>query len=210
MPEPLPTDRRTVLLTGFGPFEGVARNPSIEAVRIVERGWDRPERLVAVELPVSYDRSAAALSELFDRHRPAVVIGVGVAAGRERVGLERVAVNLRDARIADVDGARPVDVPVQDGGPTAYLTSVPVKHALRRLVDDDVPAELSMTAGTYVCNAVLYRSAHWAHAQPGARAGFVHVPPTLPDDVLARAVRHVVDVALDEAADLAVPAGADS
>lgn len=200
-------DRRTVLITGFEPFHGAHRNPSIDAVRAVARDWDRTERLVARELPVAFGRAGALLDALLEEHLPDVVVGVGLAAGRTRLGLERVAVNLTDARIPDNDGVQPGDGPVVPGGPVAHLTTVPVKVALGRLTAAGIPTELSMTAGTYVCNAVFYRAADHASRRPGVRAGFVHVPPGLAVDTLALAVRTVVDTALDVVADLPVAVG---
>ncbi|WP_163542315.1 pyroglutamyl-peptidase I [Occultella kanbiaonis] len=203
---------RTVLLTGFEPFDGASRNPSIETVRLVERHWDRAERLVVAELPVAYDRMGADLDALLAEHRPDVVIGVGLAPGRDRIGLERLAVNLCDARIPDNDGARPAEGPVLTGRPAALFTSLPVKATRARLADAGIEAELSMTAGTFVCNAMFFRATAWAGAAPGRRAGFVHVPMT--DGAgspglatLARAVRLSVDAALDIGADLRVAAG---
>jgi pyroglutamyl-peptidase len=204
------TASRTVLLTGFEPFDGADRNPSIEAVRLVERAWDRAEVLVAQELPVAYGRAGALVEQLMTEHEPAVVLGVGLAAGRARIGLERLAVNLCDARIPDNDGAQPAGEPVVTGGPTAVLTTVPVKSALQRLLDAGIEAEVSMTAGTYVCNAVFYRAALLAAVRGDVRAGFVHVPGGVPVETLARAVRLVVDAALDVTVDTAVPQGATS
>ena len=201
------SSHRTVLLTGFGPFGGQVRNSSVEAVRLVEGGWDRPERLVVAELPVAYERAGRELDRLLAEHDPDVVVSVGLAAGRQRVGLERVAVNIRDARIPDNDGAQPGDGPVVDGGPTAYLTSLPVKLTLERVRGAGVPAELSLSAGTFVCNAVFYLAASWASRRAGRRAGFVHVPS---GDVAgsARAVRLSIDAALDVAEDARTPGGA--
>ncbi|CAM3389153.1 pyroglutamyl-peptidase I [Occultella aeris] len=208
----MPALNRTVLLTGFEPFDGATRNPSIEAVRAVERDWDRAERLVAAELPVAYERMGADLDALLGEHQPDVVIGVGLAPGRDRVSLERLAVNLCDARIPDNDGAQPAEAPVLVGQPTALFTSLPVKATRALLAEAGVEAELSMTAGTFVCNAMFFRATAWAGLAQGRRAGFVHVP--MPDGVgspglatLARAVRVSADAALDVAVDLRLAAG---
>src|SRR5690606_1041894 len=110
---------RTVLVTGFGPFGEHTDNPSAQAVELLAGTWTPPDdvRLAVAVLPVSFERATTELRTLVERHRPAVVLGVGLAAGRERLGLERVAVNLVDARIPDVDGAQPADVPVRPGEP---------------------------------------------------------------------------------------------
>jgi pyroglutamyl-peptidase len=209
---------RTVLLTGFGPFDGADRNPSREAVGLVAAGWDRPERLVCAELPVTWAGAGPALAEHIAACSPDLVVGVGLAAGRHGVSLERLAVNLRDARIPDADGVQPGEGPVVDGAPTALWTTLPVKTTVARLVAEGLPAELSMTAGTYLCNAAFFHAALWAAELPGRRAGFVHVPWDRsgpgPDDEgmaltdLARAVRVVVETALEVEQDDRTPVGA--
>lgn len=199
----------TVLVTGFGPFGEHADNPSAAAVELLAAQWAAPPgvRLVTAVLPVSFARAVDELRALVDRHRPAVVVGLGLAAGRERIGLERVAVNLVDARIPDVDGAEPVDVPVLPGEPAARLTTLPVKAILAALQDAAVPAELSLSAGTYVCNAVMY--AGLTLVDDGVPAGFVHVPSAdlLPVAQSARALGIVLDTVLADPADVVVPGG---
>jgi pyroglutamyl-peptidase len=207
----------TILLTGFGPFDGADRNPAREAVRLVAAGWDRPERLVTAELPVTWAGAGRALAEHIAVCSPDLVIGVGLDGGRDRVSLERLAVNLRDARIPDTDGVQPGEGPVVDGAPTALWTTLPVKATVARLAAEGLPAELSMTAGTYLCNAAFFHAALWASERAGRRAGFVHLPwdhaapesngegMALTD--LARAVRVVVDTALEVEQDDRTPLG---
>jgi pyroglutamyl-peptidase len=182
----------TVLLTGFEPFEQQEVNASWAAVREAAAGWDagaEGAELVTALLPVSFDRAPQALDVLLADVRPDLVVCVGEAGGRAAVGLERVGVNVQDARIPDEDGAQPVDVPVVPGGPDAYFSSLPVKACLAAVLAAGVPGEVSNTAGTYVCNTVAYALAHrlatGAHGGvPGARGGFVHVP-RLPEQVPA-------------------------
>jgi len=197
----------TVLVTGFGPFGGHTDNPSARAVELLAREWTGPAELVTAVLPVSFARATAQLRALVEEHAPAVVLGVGLAAGRRRLGLERVAVNLVDARIPDVDDAQPVDVPVLPGEPTARLTTLPVKSVLRALQAAGLPAELSLSAGTYVCNAVMF--AGLTYAPDGAVAGFLHVPDVdvLPVAETARALGVVLDTVLADVTDLVVPGG---
>ncbi|WP_235020148.1 pyroglutamyl-peptidase I [Ruania rhizosphaerae] len=215
MPERPPT----VLLTGFEPFDGASSNPSIDAVRLLATAWDREEELVVAELPVAYGRAVDQLEELLRAHRPTVAVGVGLAGGRRRVSLERLAVNLRDARIPDNDGAQPVDEPVLANGPAARWMSLPAKRIASALAEASIPAELSMTAGTYVCNTVAYHLATWAASvQPAGTdrvrpcTGFVHVPPAdvLGVPALAGGLRLVLDVALAGEPELAIPAGSTS
>ncbi|WP_420114349.1 pyroglutamyl-peptidase I [Pseudactinotalea sp.] len=197
---------RTVLLTAFEPFDGADSNPSATVVDHVAAGWDRPEELRRAVLPVAYGRAGQALADLMTEMRPDVIVGVGLAAGRTRPGVERLAVNLRDARIPDNDGAQPVDEPVIAGAPLAVMTSLPVRATVARLREAGREVDLSMSAGTFVCNAVFYRAASWAQERAGRRAGFVHVPHERIADSVA-VVRASVDDALDLPHDLRAPMG---
>jgi pyroglutamyl-peptidase len=206
----------TVLLTGFEPFAGDATNPSGDAVRVVQERWAGAEDLVVEVLPVAFDAAATRLRQLLDEHRPDVVIATGLAGGRAHVTPERVAINLADARIPDNDGAQPVDRPVVDGGPVAYFATLPVKAIAAALDDEGIPAAVSHSAGTFVCNHVMYTVLD--AAAPDVRAGFVHLPyardsapegaASLPLDDIVRALELTVRTALDVRDDVAVPGGA--
>ncbi|WP_261164782.1 pyroglutamyl-peptidase I [Microbacterium sp. Marseille-Q6965] len=207
----------TILLTGFEPFGGDARNPSGEAVEHVVRAWDGPERLVPAILPVSFDAAAEQLRALIGEHDPQIVVASGLAGGRTQVTPERVAINLRDARIPDNAGAQPLDEPSVAGGPAAYFATLPVKAIAQAIREAGVPAAVSHTAGTFVCNHVMYVAADEASRRPGMRTGFVHVPwsadtapadaPSLPARDIAHALRIAVRIAVDAPADAAVTAG---
>ncbi|KTR94805.1 peptidase C15 [Microbacterium testaceum] len=205
----------TVLLTGFEPFAGDATNPSGDAVRAVEERWTGTERLIVEVLPVAFDAAAARVRQLLAEHRPDVVIATGLAGGRAQVTPERVAINLADARIPDNDGAQPVDRPVVEGGQAAYFATLPVKAIAAALSDAGIPAAVSHSAGTFVCNHVMYTALD--AAAPGVRAGFVHVPSaresapegaaSLPLDDIVRALELTVRTALDVRDDPATPGG---
>ncbi|WP_102158148.1 pyroglutamyl-peptidase I family protein [Zhihengliuella halotolerans] len=172
-----------ILLTGFEPFGGAAENPSIDAARLAARELrDAGGDAVAVELPCVFGRgpgtAGGALAAALAEHRPDVVVAAGLAGNRGRLSLERVAINLLDARIPDNAGGQPVDAPVRAQAPAAYFTSLPIKRARARLEAAGLEAEISQTAGTYVCNAVFYELMHLLAGSPGVRAGFVHVPPS--------------------------------
>lgn len=201
----------TVLLTGFGPFGGGTANPSGDVLPLVADAWTRPERLVTAVLPVEFGTSGDALRALLDAHRPSVVVALGLAQGRSAITPERVAVNLDDARIPDNAGAQPCDAPVVADGPTAYLSTLPVKAAVAAVRAAGLPAELSHTAGSYVCNHVFYALQH-ALAGRGVRSGFVHVPgyDVLAAPQLAVGVTALLGAVLDrsaDAGDLVVAAG---
>lgn len=168
---------RTVLLTGFEPFGGERENPSLQIARALDRERIAGHRIVGAALPTEFARSLPALEALLGQHRPALVLAVGQAGGRPAISLERVAINLIDARIADNADDQPVDVPVIRDAPNAYFSTLPLKAMLLRLHAAGIPAALSHSAGTFVCNQVFFGLAHHlATRKPRARGGFVHVP----------------------------------
>ena len=194
-----------ILLTGFEPFGDASGNPSADAVSAVAASYDGPHDLVIATLPVSFAASAEQLRSLIARHSPAAVIATGLAGGRARIAVERIGVNLLDARIPDNDGAQPIDAPSEPDGPAARFATLPVKRLVHVLTAAGVPAEASLSAGTYVCNHVLYTAL--GTVPTGVPAGFVHLPwseatapvgaPHLTSSELERAVRLVVDHAFD-------------
>lgn len=219
------TARPCVLVTAFEPFHGNAENASLAALRVLrDRGQDRsawpvPIDLRTAELPVDTLAIAGALSAALAQHDPAVVVLLGESAKAQRVTLERVALNLRDFRIADNGGHRPVDQPVEVGGPAALWSTLPVKACVARVEAAGGEAELSLSAGAYLCNQALYVALRWASGRPGGsalarRVGFVHLP-SLPSQVArgerrgaslsarrsAAAVAAVVSAAVDPAVD---------
>lgn len=202
-----------VLLTGFEPFDGRPTNASEAAVRAVEAAWDDAGVELTVRvLPVSFRRARQQLRALVGELHPDVVVCVGEAVGRDAVGIERVAVNVIDARIPDADGSAPQDVPVIAGAPVGFFSTLPVRAAVRAVADAGVPVEVSGSAGAYVCNATFYALLHLLERTPGVRGGFVHVPlapaapgePGLPTEQAARAVAEVVAVAARAEATAAV------
>jgi pyroglutamyl-peptidase len=207
-----------VLLTGFDAFGGDTINPSWLAVQALHGCRIAGHRVVAAQLPTVFDASLVALRALLKLHRPALVICVGQAGGRSAISLERIAINVNDARIADNLGAQPVDSPVIAGGPDAYFTQLPIKAIWQALQRAGIAAEVSQTAGTFVCNHVFYGLMHWLTTQRGfkhTRGGFVHVPwlprqgtPSMALDEITRGLKLAVRVALVTPTDVAVGAGA--
>lgn len=165
-----------ILVTAFAPFGGETVNPAREAVALLPEEVGG-HRLYKLELPTVFGRAGSLATEAMDRLRPGAVICVGQAGGRKAVSVERVAVNLMDARIPDNEGNQPVDLPVAEGGPAAYFSTLPVKAMARAIRDAGLPGEVSYAAGTFVCNALLYTVLrHAAQAMPGTRCAFIHVP----------------------------------
>ncbi|WP_243042057.1 pyroglutamyl-peptidase I [Dyella sedimenti] len=165
-----------ILLTGFTPFGEDTVNPSWEAVRVLHDQRIGGHRVVSRLLPTAFEASRRELERAVAELAPAILLGVGQAGGRSRLSIERVAINVQDARLPDNDGAQPIDEPVLAGGPAAYFSTLPVKAMLAALHAQGVPAEVSNTAGTYVCNHLAYLMLHHAAARPSTRAGFIHIP----------------------------------
>ncbi|MCC3769308.1 pyroglutamyl-peptidase I [Streptomyces sp. UNOC14_S4] len=208
-----------VLLTGFEPFGGESVNPSWQAVQAaVARPLDGV-RLAAAELPCVFGGAMDALRAAVEETDPELVLCVGQAGGRPDVTVERVAVNLDDARIPDNTGARPVDRPVVPGGPAAYFAALPVKACVAAVRAAGLPASLSHTAGTFVCNHVFYGLMHLAATErPGLRGGFVHIPyapeqvtdralPSLPVAAAADALRVIAVTAAGRTKDILAVGG---
>ena len=199
-----------VLLTGFDAFGGAAVNPSWLAVQALHGRQVLGHTVVAAQLPTVFGDSLQVLSALLAKHRPALVICVGQAGGRSAISLERVAINVDDAPMPDNAGAQPIDTPVAPGAPAAYFSTLPIKAMLAALQREGLPAEVSQTAGTFVCNHVFYSLMHAIAHRPElrrTRGGFVHVPwlpeqgtPSLPLADVVRGLRVALRCALAEPA----------
>ena len=179
-----PAAQPCLLLTGFDAF-GADRflptplNPSWLAVQALQHELIAGHRVVAAQLPTVFADAGSTLQRLIHVHRPVLIVCVGQAGGRHAVSIERVALNLSDAAIADNAGEQPGNLPVMPGQPAAYFTNLPV-HAMQQAVQNaGVPAELSLSAGSFVCNHVFYGLMHALATEPallGVRGGFIHVP----------------------------------
>lgn len=214
-----------ILLTGFEPFGGETFNPSWPAVQqaaVALRGAGL--QIQTVLLPVEFAASADVLADAIADARGAagpggleLVLAVGQAGGTAGLALERVAINLDDARILDNAGCAPVDEAIVADGPAAYFSSLPVKACLQALADAGIPAAASHSAGTFVCNHVFYAAMHQLSNLPGTRGGFVHVPhapeqvasdkPSMKMADMARGLEIIVRTALETAVDIKVSAG---
>lgn len=213
------TGRRpsTVLVTGFDPFGGSATNPSWHAVHALNGRTIAGCQVVGAEVPTVFGASLQRLEQLMRQHQPQLVLCTGQAGGRAAISLERVAINVNDARIPDNAGAQPVDTAIVAGGPAAYFTTLPIKAMLQALLRDGINAEVSQTAGTFVCNHIFYGLMHllarpeWA----GTRGGLVHVPwlpeqgqPSMRLDEIVRGLELGIECALATHKDIRKEAGA--
>lgn len=226
MNTPATTPQATILLTGFAPFGGESDNPSWEAVRrldgaVIAGDDGRVHRVVARCLAVAFGQCLGELNEAIESLQPALVLCVGQAGGRSQLSLERIAINVDDARIADNRGAQPIDEPVVAGGPAAYFSDLPIKAMLAALRAAGVPAEISQTAGTYVCNHVFYGLMHALRTRDGVRGGFIHIPyapaqaarhagaPSLAIDTVVHGLRVALETALNTRVDRRIAGGAE-
>ena len=210
---------RPVLVTGFEPFGGEDVNPSWEICKALPAAIGRSsiERLL---VPTAFGRAVETVSGAIRRLDPALVILLGQAGGRSAVCVERVAINVDDARIADNAGAQPIDEAIAPSGPAAYFATVPVKAMVAAMREAGVPAEVSNTAGTFVCNHLLYGVLHFlATGARRSRAGFIHVPwldrqalarpgePSMALATMARGVEAAIAAALKTPIDVKMAAG---
>ena len=219
-PGPAPPSHDVILVTGFECFGGEKINPSWEICQRLPREI-AGARIETCLVPCEFRRAIEVAAEAIERHRPAFVISLGQAGGRSRIGLERVAINVDDARIPDNAGAQPVDEPIAANGPPAYFATIPVKAMARAVRAAGVPAEVSNSAGTYVCNHVMYGVLHFLAASGNrARAGFIHVPfaeaqvldkkdtPAMSIDSMTRGIAAAIEAAARTRVDIAAAEGA--
>ena len=213
-----PARDRVVLVTGFDPFGGEGLNPSWEVCRQLpaEIAGLRVERC---KVPCEFRRAIETVAAAIERHRPALVVCLGQAGGRAQLSVERVAINVDDARTGDNSGAAPIDEPIAANGPAAYFATLPIKAAAAAMRAAGVPAAVSNSAGTYVCNHLMYGVLHFLAASGiPARAGFIHLPyaeeqvldkPAMPalslatmakgvEAAIAAAARHREDIKVSE------------
>ena len=185
---------RNVLVTGFEPFGGDALNPSMTLAQALDGSHIEGHTVRGVVLPCRFDLAPMALARALAQWQPALVVCLGLAGSRAAVSIERVALNLIDARIGDNAGNQPIDTPVLSGAAPAYFSTLPVKALAAELRRAGIPAEVSHSAGTFVCNQVFFSLMHQFCLYPGVRCGFVHLP-ALPQHAAAHPAGVPMDLA---------------
>ena len=167
---------RTILVTGFTPFGGEKINPSWQIVKALPEiisGYN----IVKLRVPTEFGKSIKVVTKAIDKLQPNIVICLGQAGGRAHMSVERVAINMDDALITDNAGSQPIDEAAVDGAPAAYFCTLPIKAMVASMIKKHIPAEVSNTAGTFVCNHLIFGVLHHiAVKQYPIRAGFMHVP----------------------------------
>ncbi|RUA05889.1 MAG: pyroglutamyl-peptidase I [Fusobacteria bacterium] len=172
-----------LLITGFDPFGNESINPAWEAVKLLPSKIEGVE-VTKLQIPTVFNESIDLLLEGIKEHQPDVVICVGQAGGRFDITIERVAINLEDARGVDNKGNQPIDKPVYSDGENAYFTNLPIKAMVEEIKKAKIPASVSNTAGTYVCNHIMYGLLyHINKFSVAKKGGFIHVP-FIPEQVL--------------------------
>ncbi|WP_304395045.1 pyroglutamyl-peptidase I, partial [uncultured Dubosiella sp.] len=205
-----------ILITGFNPFGGESTNPAFEAVKLLPETI-KEAQIIKLEIPTEFKRAGKVLQDGIETNKPDVVVCIGQAGGRSAITPEKVAINLMDGRIPDNAGYQPVDTPVREDGPTAYFTSLPVKAMVETIREAGIPAFLSYSAGTYVCNFLMYELLYLIdHHYPNIKGGFIHVPymsqqvvnkpngtPSMDLKTIARGLEKAVEAIVEHDEDIA-------
>ena len=194
-----------IIVTGFDPFGGEKINPSIECVKALPdiEGVE----LIRLELPTVFKESAKRLNEVINDVKPDAVLSVGQAGGRAGITMERIAINVDDARIPDNISQQPIDEVIQLDGEAAYFTTLPIKRIVKAIREAGISAEVSNSAGTFVCNHIMYQALFAAtKADKPFKAGFMHIPfipeqttdkPSLPLEESTKAVQIAIETIRD-------------
>lgn len=174
-----------ILVTGFDPFGGEKINPAIEAVKRLPARIKDAE-IIKLEIPTVFNKCAEVVRTAIEKEKPDYVLNIGQAGGRACLTPERVAINVNDGRIPDNAGYQPLDEAIHENGPAAYFTQLPIKAEVKAIRDAGIPAMVSDTAGTYVCNHIFYQMQYLREKEfPNIKAGFIHIP-FLPEQVVKR------------------------
>ena len=165
-----------ILVTGFDPFGGDTVNPALELIKKLPEEIDGCE-IITLEIPTVFHKSIQKIQQAIEMHKPDAVLSIGQAGGRVDLTVERVGINCDDARIPDNEGNSPVDAKIFEDGDDAYLLTLPIKAMVKEIQAAGVPASVSNTAGTFVCNHVAYGAAYLAKKYyPHMKTGFMHIP----------------------------------
>lgn len=172
-----------ILVTGFDPFGGEKINPAIESVKKLPDEI-AGAKIIKLEIPTICHRSLEVIDDAIKEYDPDVILSIGQAGGRSDITVERIGINIDDCRICDNAGQQIIDEPVFKDGPAAYFVNIPIKAMVAKIQEHLIPASVSNSAGTFVCNHVTYGVRHIIETKyPGKRSGFIHIP-FLPQQVI--------------------------
>lgn len=211
---------KTVLITAFEPFGGENINPSWLAAEALNGSEIAGAQIVARQLPVVFREVLPVLYAAMDELQPEIILALGQAGGRSDISVERIGINIDDARIPDNAGEQPIDEAIVADGPAGYFSTLPVKAMVAAMRDAGIPASVSHSAGTFTCNRVMYGLLHRLHRDGNrARGGFVHIPwlpqqavahpgaPSMALEQVRQALEITVRVALETQTDVKVTGG---
>lgn len=209
-----------VLVTGFDPFGGESINPAFEAVKLLPDTINGAA-VIKVEIPTVFGKGPLAVEKAIEEHHPDIVLCIGQAGGRTHITPEFVGINFQDARIPDNEGNQPLNQKIAKDGATAYFTKHPVKAIVQKLKEAGIPAALSYSAGTYVCNDVMYSLLYLIDQKyPHIRGGFMHVPydasqaanlsastPSMPITMIAKGLELAIKAIMEHEEDILIQGG---
>ena len=209
-----------VLITGFDPFGGESINPAYEAVKRLP-DHIQTANIIKLEIPTVFEECTKLLDEAIQKNHPDLVICVGQAGGRVNITPEFVGINYMDARIPDNKGNQPLQSKIKEDGPDAYFTKLPVKAICEELKSSGIPAVISYSAGTYVCNYVMYSLLYMIDRKyPHIRGGFIHVPydtsqaaklssstASMPIDMISLGLEKTIKACIEHSEDILIPGG---
>ncbi|MDG0844084.1 pyroglutamyl-peptidase I [Staphylococcus equorum] len=208
-----------ILITGFDPFGGEAINPALEAVKLLPDEIEG-HKIDKLEMPTVFHKSNEVVVEQLNQKEYDIVLAIGQAGGRFELTPERVGINIDDARIPDNEGNQPIDEAIQPTGASAYFSNLPVKRMTEAIKSQGVPARLSNTAGTFVCNHILYQLGYLQATQfPNIKFGFIHVPfipeqvtdkaekPSMSIQTIAKGLKAALEAVIESDKDIKVALG---
>ena len=208
-----------ILVTGFDPFGGERINPALEAVKLLPDEIEG-HKIDKLEIPTVFHKSKEVVVEQLRQKEYDIVLAIGQAGGRFELTPERVGINIDDARIPDNEGNQPIDEAIQTTGASAYFSNLPVKRMTEAIKSQGVPARLSNTAGTFVCNHILYQLGYLQATQfPNIKFGFIHVPfipeqvtdkrekPSMSIQTIAKGLKAALEAVIESDKDIKVVLG---
>lgn len=212
-----------ILVTGFDPFGGEKINPALETIKRLP-DTILGAQIIKLEIPTVVGKSLAKIKEAVEKENPDAVLSIGQAGGRSEITVERIGINIDDCRIPDNEGNQPIDEPVVKGGPAAYFVTVPIKAIVENIQAHNIPASISNTAGTFICNHVCYGVAHLAVARTAAgkpmKSGFIHIPflpeqvigkpaltPSMSLETIVSGITHALEAIVEHGSDIKVSGG---
>ena len=212
-----------ILVTGFDPFGGEKINPALETIKRLP-DTILGAQIIKLEIPTVVGKSLAKIKETVEKENPDAVLSIGQAGGRSEITVERIGINIDDCRIPDNEGNQPIDEPVVKGGPAAYFVTVPIKAIVENIKAHNIPASISNTAGTFICNHVCYGVAHLAAQRTAAgkpmKSGFIHIPflpeqvigkpaltPSMSLETIVSGITHALEAIIEHGSDIKVSGG---